>query len=1291
MATTFIPLDNTTISLPTESHTVSDLDPNQVITFGINLARRTFNGQTVFEYANDIINGVHTNYITREQFVDTFGAEESHLDAAQNYYESLGLQTVNRSQFGAALTLSGTVSQINSAFNTSLNQINLFDNSYMSYSGPLCVPDHLEGIVLEVSDLHDPVEFRPHIRSLPDDVSTPASSATSLTPKQVAKAYNFPNISGSGVCVGIIELGGGYNVSDVNSSFAAAGITPPTMVDISVSGGSNNIGDTGSNGEVNLDIYVAGGVAPGCKLAMYFVPNGGLYPYRDAINDALADTTNNPTSISISWGIYEGGFSGRFIGLFSEGAMASAASMGIPVCVSSGDYGSSGQSNTTAGGCQYPAASAYSLSVGGTSLLLNGDGSINSEVVWNQGNAGSGGGPAAWIGNQSWQNGLNYTPYPGGSPTTLGSARWTPDVAANGDPTTGYNFISAGSQLTNIGGTSAAAPLWAGMLALFSKSLGKPVGFLNPLLYSNTNLLNDITSGNNACPASTGYSATSGWDACTGLGTPKATALLNQIIASSVTINLSPTSISNLQVGVATSNTITASGGTSPYTFAVTSGSLPPGISLSTTGSTTCLLSGTPTTAGSYSFTITATDANNNKGNQAYSTNVIANPPVTANVSQTVPFNSTSNITLSITGTVFGVQVNSQASHGTATASGTNISYTSNTGYYGPDSFTYTANNAGGISNISTASITVLPALPVTSNVSQTVPYNITSNIALSITGVVTNVQVVSPASHGVATAVGNTISYTPTTNYYGSDSFTYTANNATGTSNISTVNLTILPSLPVTANVSQTVPFNSVNNQIVLSITGVVNSVQANTQPLHGVATAIGTNIFYTPNTGYSGSDSFKYTANNIAGYSNASTVSITVPTPPVTANVSKTFPYNSINDVINLNISGTFTNLVLNTLPSNGSAILINSQILYTPNSNFYGTDTFTYSANNSGSISNISTVNVTIPKPPVTQDSVQSCQINSSNNLIVLQISGPYTGVSIVTNPSNGNISVVGTLVFYAPNTDYHGLDNFTYTANNLGSISNISKVQIDVLPLAPLLPQLKFLFRRGTHAQTASFTGASGEIVIDTDNHTTSVHDGKTLGGHYIVKQNDLISIFNQLSSNLANVSLVANAAYNTANIANTISIASSNYSNTWILEVQQDIPEIFAIDNTQNTNINIVSSTTSNANSICDLAVSTLSNAIVALNISGNEANSAFLYANNSFNSVNSYVTYFTTLDKSQNTSINMTRSLIQSAFDKANTIPGNSAYLTSLAHSQALFNDANSALYYATNIRGGSF
>jgi uncharacterized protein YhjY with autotransporter beta-barrel domain len=333
--------------------------------------------------------------------------------------------------------------------------------------------------------------------------------------------------------------------------------------------------------------------------------------------------------------------------------------------------------------------------------------------------------------------------------------------------------------------------------------------------------------------------------------------------ANPITLNLSGGTATSVTVATAASHgTATASGTTITYT---------------------------PTVgyAGTDSFTYRATNTTGTSTAATVTITVLPQVPVAGAVSRTVAYGSSANaIALNLTGgTAASVTVATPASHGTATASGTTITYTPTVGYAGADTFTYTATNTGGTSSPATVTITVSPQQPVAGAVTQTVANGSTANaITLNLSGgTPTSVAVATAASHGSATASGTAITYTPTQGYTGTDTFTYTATNITGTSPSATVTITVSPPLPPIAGaVARTVAYGSTANTITLVLTGgTVTSVAVATPASHGTATATGTSITYQPLAGYSGPDSFTYTASNAGGGSAPATVTITVSAP--------------------------------------------------------------------------------------------------------------------------------------------------------------------------------------------------------------------------------------------------------------------------------------------------------------------------------------------------------------------------------------------------------------------------
>jgi kumamolisin len=228
--------------------------------------------------------------------------------------------------------------------------------------------------------------------------------------------------------------------------------------------------------------------------------------------------------ISISWGGPESSWTAQSLQAYDQ-AFQEAALLGVTVCCAAGDDGSSDGVGDGQAHVDFPASSPYVLACGGTQLEGS-SGAISAEVVWNEGTMGgaTGGGISEFFPVPTFQGTADVPPSvnPGGK-----SGRGVPDVAGDADPATGYQIRVDGRQLV-FGGTSAVAPLWAGLTALITQHLGHPVGYLNPLLYSsqlaNAGAFHDITTGDNGA-----YQARQGWDPCTGVGSPDGAKLMQAL------------------------------------------------------------------------------------------------------------------------------------------------------------------------------------------------------------------------------------------------------------------------------------------------------------------------------------------------------------------------------------------------------------------------------------------------------------------------------------------------------------------------------------------------------------------------------------------------------------------------------------------------------------------------------------------------------------------------------------------------------------------------------------------
>ena len=365
-----------------------------------------------------------------------------------------------------------------------------------------------------------------------------------LTAPKIATAYNIPQGNGAGIKVGIISLGGGFSQADLNKSMANLGLTTGNVTFVSVDGATNTYTTNPANAQYNgtventLDLVCVAGMVPGANIVLYKGQNSITQYNSNPLIAANVNSTNsfantiqravddNCDVISISWGGSEKLISNGvtyYCGDYMAGPLANATAKGISVFVAAGDYGSQAVDSPSPVfqivSTDYPSVNANVVAVGGTALSLN-SGNTRSypETVLNYGlpsGFSGGGGVSSIIARPAWQAGLTYTTYPVLPRQNL-TTRGIPDISA---AMNAYGFW-LGNTVGSASGTSASAPIIAGMVARFISLNGgrRPIQPLNALFYNNLNSYYDITTGNNASLLPRGYSATQGWDPVTGWG-----------------------------------------------------------------------------------------------------------------------------------------------------------------------------------------------------------------------------------------------------------------------------------------------------------------------------------------------------------------------------------------------------------------------------------------------------------------------------------------------------------------------------------------------------------------------------------------------------------------------------------------------------------------------------------------------------------------------------------------------------------------------------------------------------
>ena len=373
-----------------------------------------------------------------------------------------------------------------------------------------------------------------------------------LTAPKIATAYNIPASTGSGVKVGIISLGGGFSQADLNKSMANLGLTTGNVTFANVDGATNNY--TGNSqtadGENMLDLVCVAGMVPSANIVLYKAGGSSNVSYYTSPSVAAnVNSTNsfantlqravddNCDVITISWGYSEKAIQNGityYCGDFLAGPLANAAAKNISVFVASGDYGSRATNPYVVTdpafnivSADYPSTNTNVIAVGGTYLTLYANNVSNTETVYNNSEIGlpsglgGGGGISSMVNQPSYQANLTYKTYPGNIVSTL-TTRGIPDISAAMNAYGVWMTYTANnvSQVYSFSGTSASAPIMAGMVARFISLNGgrRPIQPLNKLFYNNLNSFYDITTGNNASLLPTGYAATPGWDAVTGWG-----------------------------------------------------------------------------------------------------------------------------------------------------------------------------------------------------------------------------------------------------------------------------------------------------------------------------------------------------------------------------------------------------------------------------------------------------------------------------------------------------------------------------------------------------------------------------------------------------------------------------------------------------------------------------------------------------------------------------------------------------------------------------------------------------
>ncbi len=444
------------------------------------------------------------------------------------------------------------------------------------------------------------------------------------------------------------------------------------------------------------------------------------------------------------------------------------------------------------------------------------------------------------------------------------------------------------------------------------------------------------------------------------------------------------------------------------------------------------------------------------------------------------------------------VEVLAAPGHGTASASGTSLTYAPANGWYGSDSFTFRACGSGGCSAAATATIITSPEPLVVDNYSGTTPFNTPLNFAPRVvSGEVTSIVSQFGPSHGTLTINGTNMTYTPGPGYVGGDGITLLYSGPAGNRGINVTIITQAPVNPIITGGAISASFNTPTvHDFALQNGGSLSLVAA---PSHGTVTFSGGLATYTPTLNYIGTDTFSAKATNNSGDSNTAVVNVTVQPPPIPVIAG-----GSLRLAFNASGSHDFSptdggSLAISTPPSHGTATINGGRVTYAPNEDYIGADTFAVTATNLGGTSAPATVAVTVDPPPIPVITGGALRLafNEAGSHDFAPTDRGTLAISMA--PAHGTATINGGRVTYAPNEDYIGSDTFAVTATNLGGTSAPATVAVTVDP--PPIPVISSASVSTAFNQAATYTftpSDRGQVAIATQpTHGTAALAGNAV--------------------------------------------------------------------------------------------------------------------------------------------------------------------------------------------------
>ncbi len=520
-------------------------DASQALNLSIGLRPNDADG------LNSLLQAIYTpgspqyhHYLTPAEFNQRFAPTSAQVQQVVAFLQSQGITIRSVASNNLLIDATTTVGAAQQAFQVQINTYQYNSHTFYANAQAPSVPASIQSLISSIGGLDNSVQYQPLFQAMnktPQQALHSAAVVSGYGPTELSDAYDTAPLASAGIqgqnqTVAIFELDG-YQPSDIQQYFQNFNLSTPTINTVLVDG-SNGSAGAGAI-EVELDIEVVGAIAPHANQLIYEGPNTtqGL---NDTYNSIVTD--NKAQVVSTSWGLCESSTGSAEL-MTLDTIFKQAATQGISIYAASGDSGAYDCGDTSLA-VDSPADDPYVTGAGGTSLQLGANDSYGSESVWSDAGdtsrspegAGGGGGISNTFLQPSWQTGTGViSSESSGQPCSAPSGQYcreVPDISADADPNTGYavycTVTSAGCDSggwIEVGGTSAAAPFWAGSTALINQYLQSQnlarIGSANPALYSLFNsqqatpAFHDVTSGNNLF-----YPATTGYDMASGIGSP---------------------------------------------------------------------------------------------------------------------------------------------------------------------------------------------------------------------------------------------------------------------------------------------------------------------------------------------------------------------------------------------------------------------------------------------------------------------------------------------------------------------------------------------------------------------------------------------------------------------------------------------------------------------------------------------------------------------------------------------------------------------------------------------------